>query len=468
MNKAINRLRLFLCTFSGEDDYIIRECNPRIQISFALIGLFVMLIFVGCWVSASSFMAELFEGSGKWLSLPIGIVWALLVANMYLLLLYTVSPTLLPTANKKYGKGNKKGAERKKPEEKRKSELTASLIFRMAFISLLAVIIAQPLNVLLLSSFSENSLSNHKTEYRINMMIVADSSLIKQEVQNQTDFYLNITSKIHVNDSITVANNVQLLNNKVSNDQNFLMQSKRLLDSLVKWNKSPSAKSKQKCDSVRTILSTLVDDELKSDDNFISVIDNIQFTDRKLQSDFESYRSSLKRTIEAKIKNYTRLNELLEKSNFYVKRIQILASENPVSWIITLVVCGIFLLPIYWKFSIRNHGGFYEKKKAIENKIVHDDYSDFKSTYSKIFETKLREYNRQSWVTAMHLLHKLEKVNPEKFSEISQNLKGEIIEEAVSKYEYWADPPFRTKRKQNSKQLLSEKEFLKIIYPDTI
>jgi hypothetical protein len=46
------------------------------------------------------------------------------------------------------------------------------------------------------------------------MMIVADSSLIKQEVQNQTDFYQNLITKIHVSDSLTVANNVQLLNKK--------------------------------------------------------------------------------------------------------------------------------------------------------------------------------------------------------------------------------------------------------------
>lgn len=468
MNGAINWFRLFFCTFSGEDDYIIRECKPRIQIIFALIGFFVMIVFAGCCISASSFMSELFEGNGKWLSIPIGILWALLVANMYLLLLYTVSPTLLPVARKKAGKGKKRKIVIETPEEKKKSEFTPSLIFRIVFISLLAIIIAQPLNVLLLSSFSERSLANHKTEYRINMIIVADSSLIKQEVQNQTDFYQNLITKIHVSDSITVANNVQLLNDKVANDQNFLVLSKMLLDSLSKCNKSPLTKSKQKSDSIRTILSTLVDEELKSDDAFISEIDSIQFTDKKLQSDFENYRTSLKKTIDAKIRNYGQLNELLGKSNFYVKRIQILLSENPASWIITLGVCGIFLLPIYWKFSIRNHGGFYEIKKHIENKIVHDDYNDFKSTYSQIFETKLRGYNRQTWVTTMHLLHKLEKINPAKFSDISQQLKKEIAEEPVSKYEYWADPPFRTKRRQTSKQLLSEKDFLKTIYPDTI
>jgi nitric oxide reductase large subunit len=123
MNKAINRLRLFFCTFSGEDDYIIRECKPRIQISFALIGLFVMIVFAGCWVSASSFMSELFEGSGKWLSIPIGILWALLVANMYLLLLYTVSPTLLPVAKKEIRKGKKEKIVIETLEEKRNRNL---------------------------------------------------------------------------------------------------------------------------------------------------------------------------------------------------------------------------------------------------------------------------------------------------------------------------------------------------------
>jgi hypothetical protein len=62
----------------------------------------------------------------------------------------------------------------------------------------------------------------------------------------------------------------------------------------------------------------------------------------------------------------------------------------------------------------------------------------------------------------------LEKFNPEKFSELSQKIKAEIAEEPVLKYEYWADPPFRTKRKQSDKHLSSEEELLKTIYPNTI
>ena len=100
MNQAIHRLRLFFCFFSGEDDFIIRKCNARIQISFAFIGLFVIIIFAGCWISASLFMSHIFDGT-RWVSVPTGIIWALLVVNLYLLLLYTISPALLPVAIKR-------------------------------------------------------------------------------------------------------------------------------------------------------------------------------------------------------------------------------------------------------------------------------------------------------------------------------------------------------------------------------
>lgn len=467
MNRVLDRLRLFFCTFSGEDDYIIRKCRLQIQFSFALIGLFVLLIFIGCWVSASSFTSELFEGSGKWVSVPLGVLWALLVANMYLLLLYTVSPAILPVARKKVKKGKKGSVAVESLERRVESEFTASLVFRICFISLLAIIIAQPLNILLLSSFSESSLANYKAEYRINMIIVADSSLIKQEVQSQAEFYQNVMSKIHASDSQVVAGNTRLLNDKVASDQFFLVHSKMLLDSLLKWNKYPF-RSKAKCDSVRSILSALVQEELQSDERFVSQIESIRFTNRTLQGDFEAYRASLKATIMAKMKNYMRIDDLLNRSNFYVKRIQILLSENPLSWLITLMICGMFLLPIYWKFSIRNHGGFYEIRRHDENKIVREDYNEFKMMYSKVFEARFREYNRRTWVGIMYHLRLLEEANPSKANEIRERLKEELQIKSIVKFEYWADPPFRTKRKQSNKQLLLENDFLKLVYPDKV
>jgi hypothetical protein len=118
------------------------------------------------------------------------------------------------------------------------------------------------------------------------MMIVADAP--HKTSTESADFYQSINTKIHVNDSITVASNVQLLNNKVANDINFLIKSKVLLDSLSKWNKLPFTKNIKRCDSLRAILFELLDDELQSDDSFIASIDNVMFTDKLLQSDFEN------------------------------------------------------------------------------------------------------------------------------------------------------------------------------------
>jgi len=310
MNKAINRLRLFFCTFSGEDDYIIRKCEARIQISFALIGLFVMLVFIGCWASASLFMSHLFEGSIL-LSVFVGIIWAMLVTKLYLLLLYTISPALLPIARhtiiKKLSLKKDETEEIEKPE----SPFTSSFFFRLSLITLLAIIITQPFNVLIFS---------------------------------------------------------------------------------------PS----------------------------------------------------------------------FEESNFYAREMRSILSNYPAAWLITILGCILFLLPVYWKYAIRNSSGFYEKKRHIENKFVHDNYSDFKEVYAAVFNDKVIHYNRQTWENIMPFLNKLEKANAEMYKVHYERLKSEIINETVAKYEYWADHPFRTKHKHTNRNLSSEEDFLHNIYSESL
>ena len=310
MNRAINRLRLFFCTFSGEDDYIIRKCEADIQISFALIGLFVILVFIGCWASASLFMSHLFEGSIL-ISVFVGIIWAMLVTNLYLLLLYTISPALLPIARHNTAKERNLKKGESEEIEKPESAFTSSFIFRLSLITLLAIIITQPFNVLIFS---------------------------------------------------------------------------------------PS----------------------------------------------------------------------FEESNYYAREMRSILSTHPSAWIITILGCILFLLPVYWKYAIRNRGGFYEKKRHIENKFVHDDYTDFKEVYASVFKDKVIRYNRQTWENIMPFLNKLEKANADMYKLHYERLKSEIINESIDKYEYWADHPFRTIHKKAVRNLSSEKDFLKDIYSENI
>lgn len=310
MNQALHRIRLFFCFFSGEDDYIIRKCDAPIQISFALIGLFVMLIFIGCWASALLFMLHLFEGSLV-ISIFISIIWAMLVTNLYLLLLYTVSPAIMPIARHTKEKKISLNKDQAENTERPESAFTFSFIFRLSLIILLAIIIMQPFNILIFS---------------------------------------------------------------------------------------PS----------------------------------------------------------------------FEKSNFYAREMRRILSNYPLAWLITILGCILFLFPIYRKYVIRNKGGFYEKKRHIENIFVHDNYSEFKELYASIFKDKIVNYNRRTWENIMPFLNKLEKANAETYKQYYEKLKSEIINEAVEKYEYWADHPFRTIHKKTIRNLSSEEDFLKDIYSENI
>ena len=306
MNRAINRLRLFFCTFSGEDDYIIRKCEAGIQISFALIGLFVMIVFIGCWASASLFMSHLFEGSIL-ISVFVGIIWAMLVTNLYLLLLYTISPALLPIA--RYSKEKKTLLKKSEPEEKERPEsaFTPSFVFRLSLIIFLAIIITQPFNVLIFS---------------------------------------------------------------------------------------PS----------------------------------------------------------------------FEESNFYAREMRSILSTHPLAWLITILGCILFLLPVYWKYAIRNRSGFYEKKRHIENKFVLDNYIEFKEVYSSIFMNKSLKYKSGIRKTLIPFLRKIKKNNPQYYELLFKKIKTETEVETISKYEYWSDHPFRTIPKNVVRNLSSEMDFIKDIY----
>lgn len=451
MNKAFNSFRLFLSIFSGEDDYIIRRCPIGIQVSFASIGLFVILIFIGCFVSAYEFSSSLFEGK-LYVSIPVGIVWAMMVTNMYLLLLYTVCPQILPT--------------KESPEKPINSFFSASMFFRISFITLLAIIIAQPLNVKLLSSTVSSSLNKHIVEEKVKMIIVSDSILIKKEVELFNDFNRYLISKASNNEREEAIQNLLSIDRKVKKDMAFMTQSKSLLDTLQKMDSKVwlSKKEKTKKDSILSTLRSLVDDEIASDNQFVNEIDNIQINNSSFQDEFEKCQVGLKKAIQDKIDNYNNLDYLLSKTNFFIKRIQLLLSENPYSWIINFSIILLFLLPIYFKYKVRDKTMFYEKKKTIEHQIIEDEYLAFKKVYSDLLQKNISKYNFKSLRELNSLLEILKKVNLKKYRVLKKEIQEEYKEEIISKYEYWADSPYRTQRRKVESIKNTEVSLLELIY----
>lgn len=293
MSSLLKAIRNRLCKFSGEDYSIISKCSNKIQVFFSLIGLLVLIILMCSFASALYFTEQLFH---SWiLDIGVGIVWGYIVANMYVLLLYTISPTLLPTKI------------RKKQETKTNQfELSFSMGLRIFIVVLLAVIIAQPLNVFILKP-------------------------------NSTALAFDI---------------------------------------------------------------------------------------------------------------------------------KYLLATNPLATLITIAVVAIFLLPVYLKYSIRKLGEFYEEKEKIEKRIITDNYKDFKREYKYLLESNVTNYNKSVWENLMYYLTKLERVNPIAYQKHFTEIKNELVPEKIEKYEYWANPPFRTIHKSKTKNVLSEQDLLNHIYPE--
>jgi hypothetical protein len=228
-----------------------------------------------------------------------------------------------------------------------------------------------------------------------------------------------------------------------------------------------------------------------------------------LRTDFESYKSNLIGLVNEKIDNYTKLNNLLNKSNFYIKSIQILLVESPLSWIITIIVCLAFLLPIIFKYKARDLSAkmflenqkdnpeliklraeliettdfnwlekkikkinakdirtsdYYFQRMLIEHRIILEEYDDTKKQFSNILTENIRRFNANSLERLFPLLEKLKKVKLTEYQNLSNKIIDEYKNEIVIKYEYWLDCPFRTKRINKISVINNEIGLLDFVY----
>jgi hypothetical protein len=488
MNKTYNSIRLFLFTCSGEDNFILKRCKSKIQKRFALLGFFVLLIFVGCFFSATFFTYSLFDGGAKLLSIPMGIIWGTIVVNMYLLLLHTISPAIIPLSSKKK---KRKINELEQPKVQN-TFLNLSMLLRMSFMVFLAIIIAQPLNVVLLSSTVETSIEKHKIKERVRLYSFTNSELIKRELLDQKEFVNKIKNRINSEEAPILLNRIQTINDKIYKDSLFIVNTSKQLKqlTLIEEKSFLIPEELAKKEKILENLDSLLNNEVQSDNDFITSIDSISING-SLEDAFYKFKTNLIALVTEKINNYTVLNELLNKSNFYIKTIQLLLAENPVSWIVTLLVCLVFLLPIYYKYKVRNLSAtifkteeqnepeiirlreelintnnfnwlekkikstniknirtsdYYFQRMLIEHKIILEEYDIAKKKFSQTLTTNVIQYNGDSLKRLLPLLEKLKQVNLAKYNEISKQIFEEYVEEEMIKYEYWLDCPFRTKK----------------------
>ncbi|MEQ3690630.1 MAG: hypothetical protein ABNG98_03870, partial [Flavobacterium sp.] len=207
----------------------------------------------------------------------------------------------------------------------------------------------------------------------------------------------------------------------------------------------------------------LLNIEVQSDYNYQTELAEMTTPNIKIVEEFTIYKSQLDKIITNKIENYNKLESLISKSNFYIQKIKILLKENIFSWIITLLVIGVFLLPIRMKFLVRNKR-FYVTKREIEEEIVLQAYNEFRIKYSEILEAKIDHVNQTILEKLKLQLHSIKAIDAVKYDSFLNEFKDELCSEKIDFYENWKNPPFRTIRLTDNTKFNSEKKFLELLY----
>lgn len=167
------RVKKALIILSGDDFSIIQKCSKGRQNWFAAIGAFVALIFIYCFVSSYFAFTKLFNT--YFIGLFLAIFFALMITNIYLLILYTLSKNVLPS-KKSFSGG------------------LFSKCVRVGFMCLIALIVSKPMELLVYSSSINQDLARYKAE-KIRRYITITEEFYqaeKSELEKEIDKYSRI------------------------------------------------------------------------------------------------------------------------------------------------------------------------------------------------------------------------------------------------------------------------------------
>lgn len=464
LSKAYRSLHLF----SGEDYHIIQKLNDsKINRSFNFIGLCVMMISLLCLFSAGIFMFNILEGAGRFMSIPIGLFWGFTVTTIYILLLYTITPPLLidrsmtSKRKKKFFKKSINFNNAKKIGE----WLTFSMVLRLLFILVFAVIIAQPFNVLFFGKLIQPDIETYKMRFKADMILNSDSIKIAEEQKLHDAFYQKLSVKIlSKSDSIQRNENLIQIDEKINNDSEYLVKSFALKNSLEKLENKFDKQSIIKKEKQLAEFHQLAIDEINSDSKFLSELREDVFTNPEIQIPFKEYSEKVRIIIEEKNVFNEKTVKLIDGNNFYVRRIVILNSKTAQSNILNIISLALFIFPIYLKFSIRKvkrneKEVFYRFKEEYERKLVIENYLKFKDNFENTLTIKNKNFYNESKQRLTPILEKLERIDPQITQEIKEDIQKRY-DRSFNFYEKYLDPPFNLMDKKKNIIESSERLFI--------
>ena len=299
-------------SLSGDDVNVIDKCNQTTKSHFTAIGILVASIFTLCFISCYFAFTNLLQN--LWFGIIMGLFFALMITNIYLFLLYTLSKTGFPYIPNKTAR-------------------FISVSIRLIFIAFISIIVSKPI----------------------------ESLVFSKQLNNEIQLFKN--------------------------------------DKIERYAKSTKSYLDKEINEYKRL-------QIESDDDF--------------------YLNLIKDREKKKVILITSMEQLVQKSNYYIQGIIILNNKYPISWIITAIVLIIFIIPTYLKLFIHKDSIFYKTKHYVESHLVKYEYELFKEKYNEIF--------RHKYEIDLHYI------------------------------EHYSDAPFNTKRKINTEEIFKEDDLLDTLY----
>lgn len=476
MKAHLNKIEQFLLFFSSEDVYVIEKYLKNksgskkelsIKYYFLTIGFAVLIFFVYTAISTIFFIYNIFDGFSKLLSIPIGLFIGLLLANIYLFLLYTITPSILFTADKK----KKRIAKIKdiRNTQEINSLLSSSFFFRGFFIVFIALTISQPLNVWLLIDLNILNLGkkeiiqleNYRSQSLLDSYIINDEHYSKlfKDLNNKEE--LIYSRQFPLDQSLF--NIINKIKEKEDEDLITIEKLKAYKFRLQELNKNFLSKKINYKETENLIfeLNTFIENVFLSDENFTFYLNNLRLENLPHKEIIQHYINSTLPFMEEKIDSHNQLKELLHRNSLYTLKIKLLMGENIYALILSLVTICFFLAPGLAKFLLRKKFNYYKFRSGTENAMIIDFYKMNCETYKQILNQKVINQKEEVKVKLLKKIEILKDINISKYELLKHELEIEKEYSVLEKYEHWADAPFRTLRKSdiqypNNKDLLAK------------
>lgn len=468
MKYSLTKFEHFLFFFSSEDVYVIEKYlqlkendkEYKIKYSFLIIGLAVLIFFICAAISTMFFIYNIFDGYSRLLSLPIGLFIGLLIANIYLFLLYTITPTILDTVDKR--KRNDRNIKDIKNTHESTSMLSFSFLFRLAFIAFIGLIIAQPLNVWLLVDMNLFGIGKkeiiqierYKSESLVESYITNDDHFTKNEIV----LFKDINEKLVYiergrHDVLEIQSTINTINQKVKEDESAIRQLSQFKTKLTDINRNFLKKrfNYQETALLISQINGFVEQMAQSDYLFLEKLEEMNVNKSLDRNIFGFYLQHAIPLIKEKIESHDQLKHLLDKNTLYTLKIRLLMSENPIALIIAILTIAVFCIPVFAKFFIRKKFNYYKFRAGSEKTIILKLYAHHRKMYADLINAKLKVQLDNSNRYLLEKVAQVKHINMGLYERVDNELIERTNSSDIEKFEYWNDAPFRTQRKSDIK-----------------